>query len=187
MWSHTCDRFHEGLSEEGLEGEPVVAFLFSVILAGAMIGVVLLVGKRRAPGTPLTWGEAFVAGVWVFALLFVIYGVVPHQWLSWADNALRWRSDKIGLPLGPFGGALKAVGLKSQIQKNLLFPNGIPLPNGHFIITAQALRDIVAAVLYGVFLVGQIILWLWWQNRGKKPAERPALVSAYGRPLVRKV
>ena len=164
----------------------MVAFIFSLILAAVMVGVIVLVGRRRTPGTPVTWGEAFVAGLYVYTLLFLMYGIIPHHWLAWADNALRWRSDKIGIPLGPFGGIVKAIGLRSWVSKNLLFPEGIPLPNGHFIVTAQVLRDIVAAGIYIVFLLGQILMWLWWQGRGKKPAERPALTSAYGRPLVRK-
>ena len=27
--------------------------------------------------------------------MFWVYGVVPHQWLTWADNELNWRADKI--------------------------------------------------------------------------------------------
>ena len=58
------------------------------------LGIVWM-GKRRPPGTPLTWGEAMVASVYCFFLLFWIYGVVPHLWLAWADNELRWRPDKL--------------------------------------------------------------------------------------------
>lgn len=157
----------------------MVAFLFTIVLFVAMVGVVVAVAKRRQPGTPLSWGEAFVASVYVFALLFVAYGVVPHHWLAWADNDLGWRSDKIGLPLGPFG---KPFDLKD----NVLWPNGIPLPNGVFIVTAQVLRDIIAAGIYGVMLGGNFAAWLMWQKRGTKRKATPALeTSAYGRPLVR--
>ena len=69
----------------------------------AMVGAIFRIGRTRTPGTPLTWGEAFAAGVFVFFLLFLVYGIVPHQWLAWADNDLKWRSDKIGIPLGPIG------------------------------------------------------------------------------------
>ena len=67
-----------------------------------------------------------------------------------------------------------------------MFGNGVPLPNGRFIITAQVLRDIIAATLYIAFLVGQILLWLWWQKRGQKKPDTPELTSAFGRPLVRR-
>ena len=79
----------------------MVAFVASLLITVAH-------GRRRrarAPGAarparPLTWGEAFVAATFVFALLFMAYGVVPHQWLAWADNELGWRNDKLGIPSG---------------------------------------------------------------------------------------
>ncbi len=157
----------------------MVAFLISLFISLAMVGVIVRVGKNRPMGTPLTWGEAFVAATFVFTLLFLLYGVVPHQFLAWADNELEWRSDKVGIPLGPIANG-------PGIRDNLLFPDGIPLPNGRFILTAQVLRDVVAAGLYIVFLLAQIKMWLWWQKRDKvKPADQGELTSAYGRPLVR--
>jgi len=50
------------------------------------------------------------------------------------------------------------------------------------------LRDLIAVLIYVVFLGGQMALWAWWQKRGKK-AEAAAQIeptSDYGRPLVRK-
>jgi hypothetical protein len=156
----------------------VVAFIASLLILGLMVGTVLAVGRRRTPGTPLTWGEAFVAGTFMFALLFVLYGVVPHYWLAWADSELQWRSDKIGIPLGPLGSLF-------GVKDNLLFPKGVPLPNGHFVVTAQVLRDIVAATIYIAGLGLNFGLWLTWQKRGKRPAVPELETSAYGRPLIR--
>jgi hypothetical protein len=144
----------------------VIAFISSLLASLAMFAVVVLVGKRRAPGTPLTWGEAFVAGTFVFFLLFLLYGVVPHQWLTWADNELNWRRDEFF-----FGESGITFFGRGAIQ----FPK-------------EVLRDIVATVIYVVFLVAQIVAWKWWQTRGQRAAsERPRLVSSFGRPLVRKV
>ena len=160
----------------------MVAFLVSLVISIAMTLVIVRVARNRPVGTPLTWGEAFVAAIWVFTLLFLLYGVVPHQFLAWADSELEWRSDKIGIPLGPLGGLLNG---NLGIKDGLLFPEGVPLPNGHFILTAQVLRDIIAAGLYIVFLLVQIKMWLWWQKRDQKKADQGELTSAYGRPLVR--
>src|SRR5690242_10850636 len=118
----------------------MVAFIASVIVTGALIAVAILVGKRRAPGTPLTWGEAFVAGIWVFTIFFFSYGILPDQFLRWADGPLEWRSDKIGIPTGPFHVHNFKFGF-IEWDGHLLWPKGIPLPNGHFILTAQFLRD----------------------------------------------
>jgi hypothetical protein len=163
----------------------VVAFLVSLLLSLAMVAIIVRVGRNRPVGTPLTWGEAFGASVFVFFLLFLLYGVVPHQWLAWADNELGWRSDTVGIPLGPLGPVAKLFTPDSWENENLLFPQGIPLPNGYFVVTAQVLRDIIAATLYIAFLVAQIVMWLWWQKRDQKKPDQAELTSAYGRPLVR--
>jgi hypothetical protein len=144
----------------------MVAFGTSLLVTVLMTLGIVWVGKRRPPGTPLTWGEAMVASVYVFFLLFWAYGVVPHLWLAWADNELRWRPDK--LLFGP--GNI----LKPQAEDGWL-----PLT-----ITYQTLRDIIATVIYGAMLTANAAGFVLWQKRGKSTAvavER----SEYGRPLVR--
>ena len=149
----------------------MVAFIASLIVTGLMVAVVLLVARRRAPGSPMTWGEAFLAGTFVFGLLFLLYGVVPHQWLAWADNELGWRSDSIGIPT-PFG---------------RLFEDGLDFwGRGRVMITAQSVRDVIAAGIYIAGLAVNFGMWLWWQKRGQKAATPQIETSAYGRPLLRR-
>jgi hypothetical protein len=157
----------------------VTAFVTSLVFTGIMVGIVIFVGKRRPRGTPTTWGEAFVAAVFVFGLLLMIYGIVPDRFLRWADGELKWRSDAIGIPVGPY----HFLGNKN----NVIFGDGITFfGRGRILVSKEKLRDAVAAGLYIVFGLGQIFLWLWWQNRGKaKPATPELETSAYGRPLVR--
>jgi len=139
----------------------VVAFLVALMALALAVGVVLSVARRRPVGAPLTWGEAMAAAVFVYFTMFLAYGVVPHQWLAWADNELNWRADKI------------------------LYGPGDIVAKLPFTVTYQVLRDLVAAGIYVVFLGGMVALWSMWQARGKtKPAELP--VSSYGRPLVKK-
>lgn len=155
----------------------MVAFISSLVITFLMIGITLYVGARRPPGTPVTWGEAFVAATFMFALLFMMYGVVPDRWLAWADNELGWRSDSIGVPT-PFG---------------RLWENGLEFfGRGRLIITAQVVRDIIASGIYIVFFVGQLAGWLWWQkSRGRRPAPTAdageVKTSPFGRPILRKV
>ena len=73
----------------------MVAFVTSTMIGIIGCVVVYLYGKRRPVGAPLSWGEAMVGATFVFFLFFWWYGVIPHQWLMWAGNQLRWRSDKI--------------------------------------------------------------------------------------------
>ena len=151
----------------------MVAFLTSVAVTAVMIGIIVYVGMTRPPGTPLTWGEGFLAGTFMFALMLMLYGIVPNQWLAWADTELGWRSDSIGVPT-PFG---------------RWWENGLTFfGRGRIMITALVIRDIIASLIYVVAFVGQIMGWLWWQKRGKRTAPPPAIeTSAFGRPLVRKV
>ena len=149
----------------------MVAFLvsFAVLVAGAGFG--LFVGSKRPPGTPVTWGEAFVAGTYVFAMMLLAYGIVPHQWLSFADNELLWRSDK--LLIGVSGSGVK-LGAAAKTMGG----------TGRILVTFQALRDMIAAVIYIVFLSGQVWLWAVWQKRGRKKPEVER-ASVFGRPLLR--
>ena len=138
-------------------------FAFGISIAFLVVSVVAvrLYAKRRPVGTPTTWGEAMVASVVLFGVMFVAYGIAPHQWLAYADNELRWRSDKILLGPGD------------------LFDKALP-----FTLTYQTIRDIIAATLYIVFLLVQGLLWTSWQRRGQqKPKAIPT--SAFGRPLLK--
>jgi hypothetical protein len=139
----------------------VVAFIFSLVATFAAAAVVPAYAKRRPPGTPLTWGEAMASALYIFFVMFLAWGIMPHQWLTYADNVLQWRKDKI------------LMGPGDVIAK---------LP---FTVTYEAVRDFVAVGLYGVTLGGMIVMWSQWQGRGQeKPKELPT--SAYGRPLVKK-
>jgi hypothetical protein len=150
----------------------MVAFVTSLIITMVMCGIIVYVAARRPPGTPLTWGEAFLAGTFVFALMLMFYGVVPNEWLLFAGK-LGWRSDSIGVPT-PFG---------------RLWPHGLTfMGRGKVTITAANIGDMIAGAFYVIFFVAQVVGWLWWQKRGKKTAPPPSVeLSAFGRPLVRKV
>jgi hypothetical protein len=119
--------------------------------------------KRRPVGTSLTWGEAMVASVYTFFLMFWAYGVIPHLWLTWADNELKWRPDNILIKAQSAGGW-------SPIT-----------------ISYQTVRDLLAVGIYVVFLGVNIALWAYWQGRGEraKAASTVLDTSDFGRPLVK--
>ena len=79
----------------------MVAFITTIVILVLMILPVFPYAKRRPEGTPLTWGEAMVGATYVFGVFFWAYAVVPHQWLTFADAELGWRSDLVWL--GPDG------------------------------------------------------------------------------------
>ena len=143
----------------------MVQFLVSIVFSLILIGAAVWYMKRRPADAVTTWGEAMAGAFYVFLVFFLVYGVVPHYWLNWADGDLSWRPDKI--VYGP-GNILKPQA------------DGGPLP---VTISYQTLRDIIAVGIYGVFIGANVALWTQWQNRGKTAPAEP--VSEYGRPLVR--
>ena len=149
----------------------MVAFVGSVLVSILLAGGIVWEMKRRPVGTPLSWGEAMFAATYVFFAMFWVYGVVPHQWLAWADNELLWRSD--AYLLGPSSSSTLPV-----------------LENLPLNVSKQAVRDIIATVIYVVYLGGQIALWAMWQGRGDAAARKQKAIeertTAYGRPLARK-
>ena len=143
------------------------AFLVSFFATMALSLAIIVYGKRRSVDRPLLWGEALLASVYIFAVLFLAFGVVPHQFIDHADKDLGWSRDKI--IFGP-GGILKPESAGGWNPITLQY---------------EALRDIVAVLIHAVLFGLYIFLAIWWQKRGDvKPKELPT--STYGRPLVKK-
>jgi hypothetical protein len=144
-----------------------VAFLFSFFVATGLALLSLPYAKRRKPGTPVSWGEAMLAAVYVFGVMFLAFGVVPHQWIAHCDQDLGWNKAKI--VHGP-GGILKP---KAE--------------GGWFPMTLQyeAIRDTVVVLIHAFYFGLIIFLWSKWQKRGQVKTVEIA-TSTYGRPLVKK-
>jgi hypothetical protein len=142
------------------------AFLFSLVLTFGLIGAGIEYGKRRPVDQKATWGEAMFGGMYAFAVMFLAYGVVPHQWIDHADKDLGWRKDKI--LFGP-GDILKPKALGGNFPVTLSY---------------EALRDIIVVVIYVIFVGAAAFCFSWWQKRGEKTEKAPT--STYGRPLVKK-
>ena len=81
-----------------------------------------------------------LSGTLVFALMFWVYGVVPNQWLQWANNELGWTPTKK---------------LWTADQYELI---GVPLPP--FEVNFEKIRDIIVVLIYAFFLGAQITVWL---------------------------
>lgn len=144
-----------------------VAFIFSFVLATALALVALPYAKRRTVGTPTSWGEAMLAATYVFGVLFLAFGVVPHQWIDHADKNLGWTKAKV--VYGPF-----------DVLKPKAFGGNFP-----FTMQYEAIRDIVAVVIHVFYFGLMMFLWSKWQKRGQAPSKEIE-TSTYGRPLVKK-
>lgn len=141
----------------------MVAFVSSLIVTAVMVGIIFWYGRKREVDRYLTWGDAMVSASYVFFLLFWVYGVVPHQFITWADGELNWRPDRL-----------------------IAGPGEVITEYVPFDISYQTIRDLIVVVIYAVFIGGNIALWAWWQKRGQKQEQAPELESSdYGRPLVK--
>ena len=139
-----------------------VAFTGSLIVLALMVIGILVYAKRRPVGTPLTWGEAMAAAVYVTFAMFWAFGVVPHQWLTYAEGEMKMRSDAILAGPGSTGIA-----------------KWLPV-----VVSKQTVSDSIAVGLYGLAFTLTIALWAVWQGRGDKKTDAVEK-SNYGRPLVK--
>jgi hypothetical protein len=144
------------------------AFLFSFVLSTGMAFAAIPYAKRRPKGTAVSWGEAMLAAVYVFGVMFIAFGVVPHQWIDHADKDLEWSKSK--LIYGPF---------------DLLKPKS---RGGNFPFDAsyEAIRDTVVVILHVWYFGLILVLWKVWQGRGDAKPSTAIATSTYGRPLVKK-
>ena len=146
--------------------------ILSVVALMVLLVPFFWMAHTREPGASMTWGEAMVAAVYAFFVLFWLYGVVPHEYLNWADSELSWRPDK------------KLIGPEGSWASWWTGWKRVPLT-----IHKQIFRDLIVVNIYVVGLGGFIWAAAFWNDRAKKAAAVAAIepVSAYGRPLVAKV
>ena len=139
-------------------------FFISLLLCAASFGIFLWLVRRPKPELPATWAQAMLGATAVFALFLLVYGVVPHEWLTWADSKLNLREDRILIDTWAID------------------------------FSGRALRDIVATFIYIFFLGLNTWMWIAWQKRGTaKPkaakaaaTPEPAGTSAFSRPVTKK-
>ena len=148
------------------------SFTISWLIAILMAVVIAETARRRPIDKETTWGAAMVGATFSFFAMFWIYGVVPHQFLTYSDSELARRSDAIvvGPPLPDW-----------WAEGQGLIEWALPLT-----ITYQVVRDLMVVGIYAIALGLQIAITVIWQNRGKEPeAVEVEEASTYGRPLVR--
>jgi hypothetical protein len=144
-----------------------VAFLFALFLSTALALAAIPYAKRRPVGTPLSWGQAMIAAVYAFGVMFIAFGVVPHQWIDHADKNLGWTKAKH--VHGP-GGILKSKADGGWLPLTLQY---------------ESLRDTVVVLIHVYYFGLLMFLWSKWQKRGQTKSTDVA-TSTYGRPLVKK-
>ena len=145
----------------------MVALVVSILISLVMAGGIAWYGKRRPADDPMTWGESMLFAIYIYFLLFVVFGIVPHQWLTLAENEWSFRADRIW----------DAWGLITAQSRGGWFP---------FEVTYRVISDFIAVVIYNIYLGAMIVMWMQWQNRGKAKPSADVVTSSYGRPLVKR-
>jgi hypothetical protein len=144
----------------GVFVDALQVFMVWVALGGAALLSLLMVASRppRDPDQPSTWAANMAGAVAVFFMMVLAYGVIPHEWITFADKYLQWTPDK-------------------------LFIRTYPVD-----VTYEAVRDIVVVLIYVAAVGANLRLWVMWQERLTPKAEeegekKPSRLSRFGRPL----
>lgn len=148
---------------------PAGRLIWFSLLTLVMLVPVLVALRRPKPDRPATWAMAMAGSVYVFGLMLLVYAVIPHEFITFADNYLQWGKDK-------------------YIIKSTTAIPFFTSQNWPFSIDLQAIRDIMVVGIYVVFFGLNIALFVLWQDRKTKAEdtdEKPAVVgrSRFGRPL----
>lgn len=126
----------------------------------ALIGAVFLWVLNQ----PMTWARATVAAFIAWIALVFFFGMVPSEWLNYAQTDLDWSSQRVAVSIPPL----------------LMLGNEVD-------ISWAVVKDLISANYHVVMLVVVAILAIQVQKmREGRPAEaRVEKVSPYGRRLVR--
>ena len=113
----------------------------------------------------MTWSRATVAGMITWLALLFFFGMVPSEWLNFAQTELEWSSQRVALVIPPI----------------LVLGNTIE-------ISYAVLKDSISMGYHIVMLgVGAVFaLQIQKIKEGRPPSAQPSeRKSPYGRPLVK--
>jgi len=160
--------------DANLWGWELDAIIVDLVLLFFFLHSLAMVASRKPQPADhqASWSACFAGALASFALMALAYGVVPHEWMTFANGYLRW------------GDTSKFV-FRSH-QDMLIFPWSWP-----FNMDYPALRDIVVSGIYVVLLSVNVMLFVKWQARNTVPDATPAPDTApakrsrFGRPIRR--
>lgn len=137
-------------------GYLIVLGATTLVLVGALLLWVL--------NQPFTWARATVAAFIAWIALVFFFGMVPSEWLNYAQTDLNWSSQRTAVSIPPF----------------LMLGNEVD-------ISWAAIKDSISAGYHVVMLGVAAVLAIQIQKmrEGRPAAAKAEKVSPYGRPLVR--
>lgn len=150
--------------------QPAGRLIWSLIATAIGLAIIAVLMRRPKPARPATWAECMAGAVATFAMFFVVYAIVPNEWLNFADGYLAWSTDKFAVT-------------HNQFATNVP-PIDFPM---------SAVKDSIAAGIYIVFFGINLYLFSAWQKRPTADAtadgdgEEVVRTSRFGRPVKAKV
>ena len=110
---------------------------------------------------PMTWAVAMIGAMLFTSLMFILFAIIPNEFLTITQATLEWTSQKIFVTIP-----------------------GVLVLNNEVAISYAALKDMLAAGYVTTLLIGiPVVMYKWQEYTKKPPAAKPAPVSDYGRPL----
>ena len=113
----------------------------------------------------MTWARALFASFVTWIELVLIFGMVPSEWLNYAQTDLDWSGQRVAVTIPPL------LVLGNEVQ-----------------ISWSAIKDSISMGYHIVMLVAAAVFTLQLQRMRQGPppsADKPEIRSPYGRPLVR--
>jgi hypothetical protein len=154
------DEFGRDLYANIPRGWVYVTIAQSIALGGvliAMAGVMLgWIWDRR-----VTWARAMLGALLFTGLMFIIFAVVPNQFLTLTQATLEWTPQKIFITV----------------------PAAV-IMNNDLSVSYATLKDMIAAGYVTTMVIVIPVFMYWWQGHHEKAkTPKPAPVSNYGRPM----
>ena len=148
---------------------PAGRLIWFSLITLVLLAPMLVALRRPKSDKPTTWAQAMAGAVYVFGMFLLVYAIIPHEFITYADKYLQWGKDKYVIK------STTAIPFATSVH----WPVSIDM---------QAVRDVVVVGIYIVFFAINIALFVLWQGRTTKTEdaeEKPVVVgrSRFGRPL----
>jgi hypothetical protein len=113
--------------------------LYALVLFGlGLLAAYGVIKTSKKTNEPATWVQTILGAMFVWIMFALGYGVIPHEWLTFANSYLNFDSSSF------------------LMHKNRIL---------HFDITRDKAADAVAALIYVVVLGLNIYFFAAWQKR----------------------
>jgi len=113
----------------------------------------------------MTWARSAVGASVFVALMMILFGIIPNEWLTLTQSTLEWTPQNVAFRIPPF----------------LVLNNDVA-------ISYAAIKDIVSGT-YAVVVLGLVAVSMYqWQEYQRKRTDGPpppTPISEYGRPLTK--